>query len=137
MPPSNYFKPPKFRKRDDPVTWLIQFEKAAKLNDWNDDARLYIASSALVGRTQDWMLSREFETWESFKEAFIAKYHKKVSHEKLVKKIIDFKTKRGETVRHYIDRYEALCTDYQRGNNQDVQRCVSLATTEGEEGTAK
>jgi hypothetical protein len=131
---SNQFKPPQFNKNDDPVYWLSRFEKAAKLNKWTDEAKLYTADSCFMSKsTQTWFMDKEFDSWIHFKEEFTTKYKKKVDIDQIVKAIIDFEVKREESVKSYIERYKKITNVYKRNitkvnknlnksnNNEDKQ----------------
>jgi hypothetical protein len=112
---SNQFKPPAFNKNDDSINWLSRFEKAAKLNEWTDEAKLYTADSCFMSKsTQTWFMDKEFDSWAQFKEEFTSKYKKKVDIDQIVKVIIDFEVKRNESIKSYIERYKKITNVYKR-----------------------
>ncbi|KAI8374958.1 hypothetical protein EDC96DRAFT_605444 [Choanephora cucurbitarum] len=127
---SNAFKPPRFSKGEDPYNWLQRFERAAKLNKWDDDAKLYSIEQCFLNEsTKQWYFNRDFSSWNKFVEEFTTKYHKKVDADKIIKKIMDFKIKKNEPMKAYIERFDKLSTNYKKMTLVKTQENKNRAST--------
>jgi hypothetical protein len=84
MPINSKFRPSKFKKGQDPTVWINRFNKAAILNIWNDEAKLFVVDSCLLADLQSWFAQSNFATWSEFTKEFELSYRIRRNPEKLL-----------------------------------------------------
>jgi len=86
-----------------PITkWTVDFEKIAKLIQWNDLQKLIFAKKSLSGLTKLFVQSqRGIQSWSIPKKKLIEEFEQKVSRSQVHKILMTRKKKRYESVQEY------------------------------------
>lgn len=106
------FNVPTYRPKDDPDLWLYRYNKAAKMNDWNDSIKLMYVDNCFNEKMQKWFMREDFQSWKLFEASFMNKYSKKINIDKIVNGIRHCKMLPHDRIDEYIERYEVLRANY-------------------------
>ena len=89
--------------------WLEALEGVAELFNWSDERKLKVARCKLNGHAQLWErgIRNRALTWSAFKIKFEQRFG--YSEEDLYHQLASCCQRTGETVKHYADRFLALC----------------------------
>lgn len=112
--PRQTFQVPKFKTKDDPELWLYRYDKASKMNGWDNDTMLKFVDSSFNYSLQLWFMQQDFKNWDKFKVTFLSKFSKKVNLGKIVMELLNFKMKKNESSEDYVTRFETKRNIYNR-----------------------
>jgi hypothetical protein len=111
-------KPTKFfgNGTQDPIDWLKKFDKAARVNGWNENLRREKLYGFLEDQAEDWYLETyvqggeddELPTWAALMTSFRNKFCGAKWQNKWIKQLAELKQLPGETIDQYHSRYTRL-----------------------------
>jgi hypothetical protein len=113
---SEIVKPTKFfgNGTQDPIDWLKKFDKAARVNGWNENLRREKLYGFLEDQAEDWYLEtyveedEELPTWTALMTSFKDKFCGAKWQNKWIKQLSELKQLPGETIDQYNSRYTRL-----------------------------
>ena len=107
--PKNIINPIPYSKGSNPSLWLNLYERTC-----NDDLKLMYVTNCFSKSLQKWALDKLEGSWEDFKIIFIKCFSVKVTLEQTLKQLTNITMGEKGRAQHYIDRFKALKTDYER-----------------------
>jgi transposase InsO family protein len=98
-------KLPKQDKLDN-ETWLILFERAARINGWDDVSMIYQVPFYMTKDSARWATLHTFTSWNDFSIRFKQKYLPLTNDTHTLAALLNFKQQTGEALSDYMTRWD-------------------------------
>ena len=112
------FKPRIFygEEREDPVEWMNEFKKAARINRWETDAQKRNAMEIYLKEdAEEWWLelmnveAGNEPTWEVMEESFWNTFNNRRWKNKALSELNNLRIRRNESIRAYAGQFKKIC----------------------------
>ncbi|KAG1136213.1 hypothetical protein G6F37_012180 [Rhizopus arrhizus] len=127
----NGFRIPTYEKGQDPKEWFDMYETGVKVAKIPEAEKLTMIPGSFSSSTaRRWFFNQEFTDWATFQEEFMDRFSaRKGSPKKILKKLLDIKRQPEESIRMYIDRFDALKAAH-LGETKKNPNCTTLTSSD-------